>query len=79
MAPFEQYSTAAAAWIITSVDGQEWIEGGGIVPGSIQDLNSYRAELAGLLGISVGFQCLGAIYTRNMAAFNVVACDNIRA
>jgi len=22
----EQYSTAAAAWIITSVDGQEWVE-----------------------------------------------------
>jgi len=57
---FEQYSTVAAAWIITSADGQECIEGGGIVPGAIQDLNSYRAELAGLLGISVGFQCLGA-------------------
>ena len=42
-------------------------------------MNSYRAEVAGLLGISVGFQCLGAIYTRDMAASNVVACDNIRA
>ena len=75
----EQYSTAAAAWIITSVDGQEWVEWGGSVQGAIQDLNSYRAEFGGLLGISVGFQCLGAIYPRDMAAANVVACDNIWA
>jgi hypothetical protein len=76
---FEQYSTAAAAWIISSADGQEWIEGGGIVPGAILDLNSYRAQLAGLLVISVGFQCLGAIYPHDMVAANVVACDSIRA
>jgi len=42
-------------------------------------MNSYQAELEGLLGIAVGFQCLGATYTRDMAATNVVACDNIRA
>jgi len=47
---FEQYATTAAAWTLSSADGVEWIEGGGIVPGVTSELNSYRAELAGLLG-----------------------------
>jgi len=79
---FEQFATAAAAWTISSADGVEWIEGGGIVPGVTSELNSYRAELAGLLGPAVGLQCLSPLLIAAEPTIDtamVVACDNIRA
>jgi hypothetical protein len=79
---FEQYATAAAAWTLSSADGIEWMEGGGIVPGVTSELNSYRAELAGLLGPAVGLQCLSPLLLAAEPITDtamVVACDNIRA
>jgi len=79
---FEQYTTAAAAWTLSSADGVEWIEGGGIVPGVTSELNFYRAELAGLLGPAVALQCLSPLLIAIEPTLDttlVVACDNIRA
>ena len=79
---FEQYATAAAAWTLSSADGIVWMEGGGIVPGVTSELNSYRAELAGLLGPAVGLQCLSPLLLAAEPITDtamVVACDNIRA
>ena len=42
---FKQFATAAAGWILSSDDGCEWIEGGGIVPEATSGLHSYKAEL----------------------------------
>ena len=64
---FKQYSTTAAAWTVSSVNGSKWIEGDGIVPGIQSELNSYRAELVGLLGAAVGFQCLSPLLARTEA------------
>lgn len=38
---FESKGAGAAAWIILSVDGTSWIEGGGRIPGPVADFNSY--------------------------------------
>ena len=35
----------AAAWIIITPDGTEWIEGGGVLPCPADVQNSYRSEL----------------------------------
>ena len=37
----------ACAWNISTPDGKEWVEGGGIIPGLCKDQNSYRANLGG--------------------------------
>ena len=37
----------ACAWIISSSDGSEWIEGGGVIPGSVEEQSSYSSELGG--------------------------------
>ena len=41
----------SCGWIISSADGNEWIQGGGIIPGEAGDQSSYRGELGGLIGI----------------------------
>ena len=42
----------ACAWTISKLDGKERIQGGGVIPGTKKDKNSYRAELGGQLGIA---------------------------
>ena len=42
----------ACAWIISTPDGVEWIQGGGIILGEYKDQGSYKSELRGQLGIS---------------------------
>ena len=42
---YPRYEVGACAWVIASSDGEEWIEGGGGVPGVPKDQNSYRSEL----------------------------------
>ena len=49
--PHEQIGSCA--WILSSSDGSEWIEGGGIIPGPKQEQSSYRSELAGQTGLSI--------------------------
>lgn len=43
----------AGAWIITTLDQKEWIEGGAVFPGPNQSQFPYRSELGGLLEITV--------------------------
>ena len=75
---FEIYGVGSAAWILSSADGSSWIEGGGIVPGPISDLNSYRCELGALLGIGVGTACLKNLLPTTKH-FMITACDNLEA
>ena len=49
----------AAAWIIITPDGTEWIEGGGVLPGPADVQNSYCSELGGQVGIVVS--CLKSL------------------
>ena len=46
---FSLPNTGACAWIISTPDGKEWIQGIGVVPGEAEEQNSYRSELSGLL------------------------------
>ena len=48
----------AAAWIIITPDGTEWIEGGGVLPGPADVQNSYWSELVGPVGIASCLQSL---------------------
>jgi len=75
---FEMYGIGSSAWILFSADGSSWIEGGGIVPGPLTDLNSYRCELGRLLGISVGTACLKNLLPTT-PHFILTACDNLEA
>ena len=75
---FETYGIGSSAWILSSADGSSWIEGGGIVPGPITDLNSYRCELGALLGIGIGTACLKALLPPT-PHFMLTACDNLEA
>jgi len=75
---FEIHGNGSSAWILSSADGSSWIEGGGIVPGPILDLNSYRCELGGLLGIGIGTACLKNLLPARRH-FMLTACDNLKA
>jgi len=75
---FEIYGIGSSAWILSSADGTSWIEGGGIVPGPLTDLNSYRCELGGLLGIGVGTACLKNLLPI-IPHFMLTAYDNLEA
>ena len=75
---FETRDIGAAAWIVSSSDGSSWIQGGGRIPGPISDLNSYRCELGGLLGIADITKSLSSV--RNSGPFLLTnACDNLEA
>jgi hypothetical protein len=50
---FPDRHQAAAAWIIESECGSQWIMGSNFVHGSKESYSSYRSELMGLLAISV--------------------------
>ncbi len=70
-------SIGSGSWIITGVDDMDFIIGGGLCPGQPDDINSYRAELWGLLGISVALWAL-----EKAAAITgpiVIACDGMSA
>ena len=52
--------------------------GGGRIPGPVSDLNSYRCELGGLLGIADITKSLSSV--RNSGPFLLTnACDNLEA
>ena len=68
----------AAAWIIRTLDGNEWIEGGGVLPGPADDQNSYRSELGGQVGIAACLQCLQQELGEQHTSL-LTACDNLGA
>ena len=49
---FPNERVGACAWIISSSDGSEWIQGGGVIPGPSGEQSSYRSELGGQTGIA---------------------------
>ena len=55
---FPLTKTGSCAWIIATPDGQEWISGGGIIPGEQREQNSYRSELGGALGVAAFMECI---------------------
>jgi hypothetical protein len=65
--------SAAAAWIIESACGTQWIMGSLVVPGSRDCYSSYRSELTGLLAISIIMKLLsgGCPQPRHV----LVGCD----
>jgi len=68
---FENRDIGAAAWIVSSSNGTSWIQGGGRIPGPAVELNSYRCELGGLLGI--------ADITKSLSFLLTNACNNLEA
>jgi hypothetical protein len=50
---FPDSTQAAAAWIIESECGTQWIMGSLFVPGSTEDYSSYHSELTGLVASSI--------------------------
>ena len=75
---FEIHDTMSASFIIISENKEEYIMGGGIIPGEPEDGNSYRAELGGLLGIGVAIESL-SFDSNNPNVSVTVACDNEKA
>ena len=70
---FPDSLVGAAAWIISSPDGLEWIQGGGIIPGGPEEQDPYRSELEGQLGIAAFLS--GIILPTTHKPSLTVACD----
>jgi hypothetical protein len=68
----------AAAWIIITPDGTEWVEGGGALPGPADVPNSYRSELGGQVGIVSCLQCIKQEFDGQETSLLTV-CDNLEA
>ena len=74
---FPDYQVGACAWILATPDGNEWIEGGGLVPGPPEDQSAYRSELAGQLG-AVSFLDAIDITVQDKTTMTT-SCDGISA
>ena len=72
---FEEYDIGACGWIIATPDGEEWIEGGGLVPDAS---DSYRCELAGQVGIASFLESI-IIDNPNGRPQVTVSCDGLSA
>ena len=68
----------AAAWIIITSNGTEWIEGGGVLLGPADVQNSYRSELGGQVGIALCLKSLKQEFDGQETSF-LTACDNLGA
>ena len=69
---------AGAGWIISTQNCEEFICGGGAVPGDPTEGDSYRSEVTGLIGGSAALAAL-LQHLPNHATTYVVGCDNIAA
>ena len=67
----------AAAWMIITPDGTEWIEGGGVLlcPADVQ--NSYRSELGEQVGIASCLHCIKQEFNGQQTSL-LTTCDNLR-
>ena len=72
---FEDRMICTCGWIISSPDGEEWIKGGGYIPGREEDLNSYRGELGSLVGIVNCLEALQPLLTQSSNGI-ITASDN---
>ena len=73
---FPMQEAGTCAWIITTSDGNEWVEGGGEIPGLSSNQNSYRSDLGIQIGIS-SFVSLFNLPTGNYVLKTV--CDGLFA
>jgi len=69
--------TGSCAWIISTPDGSEWIQGGGLIPGEKQDQDPYRSELGGLLGLATIIS--GIILPPTIKPTITIGCDGLSA
>ena len=73
---FPEEEVGACGWIISSHDGQEWVEGGGILPGEKHSQSAYRSELGRQLGLIFFLHAL----TVPRDTYSItVACDGLSA
>jgi hypothetical protein len=70
---FPEEKKAAAAWIIESACGTQWIMGSLLIPGSEASYSSYRSELTGLVAISLTMKILagGCAQPKHV----IIGCD----
>ena len=66
---------AGQAWCISTLDYEEFICGGGATPGDPNDHDSYRSEVAGLIGSSTALQALLPLLPTHTNKYTIV-CDN---
>ena len=75
---FPHFHKAGAAWIISTPDCQEFICGGGTIPGPTTAFNSHRSEAGGITGGSCALYLLSQILPSHPPALTA-ACDGISA
>ena len=75
---FKDIPIGSAEWILTSADESEFIVGGGLCPGYPDQLNAYRSELWGLLGLSFAIWSLEQTIGPTTKKV-VVGCDGMAA
>jgi hypothetical protein len=67
-----------ASWVLEGLSPRHRIRGDNIVPGDTADQGSYRSELSGLYGITMGVYALCEFYKIAQGAIEV-GCDGITA
>ena len=74
---FPTSQTGSCAWIISTPNGQEYIQGGGLIPGEGKDQDPYRSELGGQLGLTSFVT--GIHLPPSCTPFITTACDGLSA
>ena len=74
---FPNTKTGSCAWILSTPDGTEWIQGGGLIPGEQQDQDPYRSELGGLLGLSTFISSI--LLPESIKPTITIGCDGLSA
>ena len=72
---FERTGEAGAGWIISTKDCSEFICGGGAIPGPPEKGDSYRSEVAGLIGGSAALSLLLPLLPTHADTY-IIGCDN---
>ena len=72
---YERTGQAGAGWIISTQDCQEFICGGGAIPGPSDRGDSYRSEVAGLIGSSAALSLLLPLLPIHASTYTI-GCDN---
>ena len=70
---YPSHKVGACAWIISTPDGNEWVKGGGIIPGPSHVQSAYRSELGGLLGLLLFLQAI--VLPPSPRSTITIACD----
>ena len=69
----------AAGWIVESLDGTQFIKGGGRTVGSTTSQGAYRSELIGILGLSMVLWSIEQTLEERVPSEVIIACDGISA